>query len=151
MVRASRQTPLRPLRPPSQRARVSVVSLRLAKFAVAKIRTLLLNVQHLLNSFRMYQAREDLIASVQAQVDAKQRLIDGLRSGVAACASAADEEDGAQGGAAEAAVGSGVGAASAGVVDDGEDVEATTAAAVEAAEAAEAEAGRARALMEGML
>ena len=48
-------------------------------FAVADIRTLLLNMQHLINSFRPYQARAELIAAVQAQVDAKQRLLDGLR------------------------------------------------------------------------
>ena len=59
---------------------------------MAKVRTLLLNMQHLLNSLRPYQAREELIASVQVQVDAKEELIDSLKRRVAACASAADGE-----------------------------------------------------------
>ena len=46
---------------------------------------LLLNTHHLLNSFRVNHAREELIASVQAQLDAKQQLLDELE---AACAEA---------------------------------------------------------------
>ena len=59
----------------------------------AQVRTLLLNVQHLLNSLRPYQAREELIATMRAQLDAKQALIDELRSASAAsatCAAAAE-------------------------------------------------------------
>lgn len=69
--------------------------------AVAKLRTLLLNMQHLLNSLRPYQAREELIATMTAQVDAKQQLIDELRSAAAACATCgtdAEQEDGDKGG-----------------------------------------------------
>ena len=36
-------------------------------------------MQHLINTFRAYQAREDLISIMQAQVDAKQKLADQLR------------------------------------------------------------------------
>ena len=56
----------------------------------AQVRTLLLNVQHLLNSLRPFEAREELIAAVQAQVDGKRRLIEELRS---ACEAAAIEEE----------------------------------------------------------
>ena len=44
--------------------------------AVERIKVLLLNTHHLLNSFRVNHAREELIASVQAQLDAKQQLLD---------------------------------------------------------------------------
>ena len=47
--------------------------------AVEQIRTLLINMQHLINTFRAYQAREDLISIMQAQVDAKRKLVDQLQ------------------------------------------------------------------------
>ena len=78
--------------------------------AVADIRTLLLNMQHLINAFRPFQAREELIAAVQAQVDSKQRLLDGLRDACdeAARLSVVDDEahadtDAGGSGASEAA------------------------------------------------
>ena len=46
---------------------------------IADIRTLLLNLQHLANSFRPHQAREDLIAEMEAQLHAKRELVDELR------------------------------------------------------------------------
>lgn len=62
---------------------------------VGEIRALLLNVQHLLNSLRPFQAREELIAAVQAQVDGKRRLIEELRGAceeAAQCGQLQDEE-----------------------------------------------------------
>jgi hypothetical protein len=44
------------------------------------MRNLLLNIQHLLNSFRPYQAREELISELQGQLDDKRGLIELLRS-----------------------------------------------------------------------
>lgn len=45
---------------------------------VAHIQTLLLNMHHLLNSFRPHHAFDQLIGILQAQVDAKQKLLDEL-------------------------------------------------------------------------
>jgi hypothetical protein len=59
---------------------------------VTKIRSLLLNMQHLLSSFRPYQAREELIAAVQAQVAAKQQLVDECREHVARAEACAEED-----------------------------------------------------------
>ena len=60
--------------------------------AVAKIRTLLLNLQHLLNSLKPYAAREEIIAAVSAQLQSKQALIDELRSGAAESAGCGVDE-----------------------------------------------------------
>ena len=60
---------------------------------VAQIRTLLLNIQHLLNSLRPFQAREELISTLQAQLDAKQELVDELRSGIEAAATSVELDD----------------------------------------------------------
>jgi hypothetical protein len=57
--------------------------------AVDTIRTLLLNMQHILNSLRPFEAREELIAEAQAQVDAKRCLVAELRS---ACLTRGDLE-----------------------------------------------------------
>ena len=46
--------------------------------AVEDIKTLLLNMHHLINSFRSHHAREEVVASLQAQVVAKQRLLNEL-------------------------------------------------------------------------
>ena len=51
-----------------------------------KMRMLLLNMQHLINKFRPYQAREELIAIAQAQVDAKRMLLEECRDAAAQCA-----------------------------------------------------------------
>ena len=40
---------------------------------------MLLNMQHLLNMLRPYEARASLISTLQAQVDEKQQLIERLR------------------------------------------------------------------------
>ena len=61
---------------------------------VAKIRTLLLNLQHLLNSLRPYAAREEVIAAVGAQLQSKQDLIDELRSAAAEIKACGEEEEG---------------------------------------------------------
>ena len=61
---------------------------------VGEIRNLMLNMQHLLNSLRAFQAREELIALVQAQVDAKQRLIDEIRESCEECRNADALHDG---------------------------------------------------------
>ena len=61
---------------------------------VAKIRTLLLNLQHLLNSLRPYAAREEVIAAVGAQLQSKQDLIDELRNGAAEIKACGEEEEG---------------------------------------------------------
>ncbi|KAL3901972.1 MAG: hypothetical protein SGPRY_012207, partial [Prymnesium sp.] len=53
-----------------------------------EIKTLLINAHHLLNSFRVHQAREEIIAHVQAQLTAKQQMLDELD---AACAAASWE------------------------------------------------------------
>jgi hypothetical protein len=53
--------------------------------AVEDIKWLMLNVQHLVNTFRPYQAREELIAALQAQVDEKRALVDALRSECERC------------------------------------------------------------------
>ena len=60
---------------------------------VTHIRSLLLSMQHLLSSFRPYQAREELIAAVQAQVAAKQQLVDECRENVARAEACAEEDD----------------------------------------------------------
>jgi len=59
---------------------------------VEQIRILLINMQHLINTFRAYQAREDLISIMQAQVDAKQKLVDQLQR---RCAEVAVQDAGA--------------------------------------------------------
>lgn len=45
---------------------------------VEEIKILLLNTHHLLNSFRLHQAREEVIAHVQAQLDEKMQLLNEL-------------------------------------------------------------------------
>ena len=54
---------------------------------VGEIRNLMLNLQHLLNSLRGFEAREELISIVQAQVDAKRELVDALRKSCEECKS----------------------------------------------------------------
>ena len=72
--------------------------------AVADLRTLFLNFQHLLNTFRPHEAREELIAIVRQQVEAKRQLIaeldaacekalEGFRQEAAADGEAADADD----------------------------------------------------------
>jgi len=56
--------------------------------AVTELRTLFLNFQHLLNTFRPHEAREELISTVQQQTAAKRQLIAELD---AACAKALEE------------------------------------------------------------
>ena len=46
--------------------------------AVADLRTLFLNFEHLLNTFRPHEAREELIAIVKQQAEAKRQLADEL-------------------------------------------------------------------------
>ena len=46
---------------------------------------MLLNMHHLINSFRPHHAREEVIATLQAKLEAKQRLLGQLE---AACANA---------------------------------------------------------------
>ena len=53
---------------------------------VDEMRHLLLNMQHLINTFRPFQAREELIAIMQSQVDAKRALLDECRGAAATCA-----------------------------------------------------------------
>lgn len=81
---------------------------------VAEIRALIFNIQHLLNSLRPYQAREELIFELQAQVKAKQKLVNTLQEGVEAAAAAAldDEPEPAASGDGSGS-GSGSGAAAA--------------------------------------
>jgi hypothetical protein len=64
---------------------------------VADLRTLFLNFEHLLNTFRPHEAREELIAIVKQQAEAKRQLADELdaaraeaAAGAAAMAAAAD-------------------------------------------------------------
>jgi hypothetical protein len=47
---------------------------------VDEMRHLMLNMQHLINTFRPYQAREELISVAQAQVDAKRALLEPAKS-----------------------------------------------------------------------
>ena len=51
---------------------------------VSQIRALMYNMIHLLNTLRAYQAREELIEVVQAQVDTKKRLVQKLKDATAA-------------------------------------------------------------------
>lgn len=53
---------------------------------VAEVRTLLLNLHHLLNALRPYEAREQLIAALEAQVEKKRRAVEELREADAAAA-----------------------------------------------------------------
>ena len=53
---------------------------------VDEIRVLLLNLQHLINTFRPYQAREDIISALQEQIDSKRQLIADMRDACAECA-----------------------------------------------------------------
>ena len=57
-----------------------------APAAVAEVKLLLLNLQHLLNSFRPHAARGELIAILQRQIELKEQLISEID---AACADAA--------------------------------------------------------------
>lgn len=59
---------------------------------VDEMRHLMLNMQHLINTFRPYQAREELISVAQAQVDAKRALLEQCRGAIAACAVSQDGE-----------------------------------------------------------
>ena len=53
--------------------------------AVEELKALLLNMHHLLNTFRPHHAREEMISRLQAMADAKQQLLDDL---AVACAAA---------------------------------------------------------------
>ena len=70
----------------------STLACGVCAFAVAKLRTVLLNMQHLLNSLRPYQAREELIAILRSQLDAKRQLIEELRSASAECEACNSDE-----------------------------------------------------------
>lgn len=85
---------------------------------VDEMRHLMLNMQHLLNTFRPYQAREELIAIAEAQVEAKRALLEECRAASAACAVRPPVEDGGGGSSS-----SGVGAEAEAEEDD---VDATT-------------------------
>ena len=60
---------------------------------VTDLRTLFLNFQHLLNTFRPHEAREELIGIVTQQTAAKRELIDQLD---AACKDALEEAGGGE-------------------------------------------------------
>ena len=70
---------------------------------VDEMRHLMLNMQHLLNTFRPYQAREELISIAQAQVDAKRALLEQCRRAISACAVCQDGDALGSGSAAAAA------------------------------------------------
>ena len=70
---------------------------------VDDMRHLMLNMQHLLNTFRPYQAREELISIAQAQVDAKRALLEQCRRAISACAVCQDGDALGSGSAAAAA------------------------------------------------
>jgi len=67
-----------------------------AQAKVADIRTLLLNMQHLINTFRPFEAREQLLSILQEQVDAKRRLISEIEEACTAAVEARQMGDGAE-------------------------------------------------------
>ena len=80
---------------------------------VERIRSIFFNLQHLINTFRPYQAREDLIEILQSQIDKKRALVERLKAHCVECAKDGDSGDGRGAPADAGADGSGTSAAAA--------------------------------------